>query len=96
MTEWPGHVRPEPAPGPPLLQAAATLIGPRQDHGLSDSMVPFWLAQLPHHRDVVPARDYFRYRVFSRGRWAHALPFAAESGGPAGFALHLALAYTLT
>jgi hypothetical protein len=28
--------------------------------------------------------------------WAHALPVAAESGGPAGFALHLALAYTLT
>ena len=40
------------------------------------------------------ARDYFRYRVSMRG-WAHALPFAAESGGPAGFALHLALAYTL-
>ncbi|MFJ9708788.1 DUF6493 family protein [Streptomyces sp. NPDC101234] len=95
-TEWLSHVRPEPAPGPPLLPVAATLIGPRQDHGLSDPMVPFWLAQLPHHRDVVLARDYFRYRVFMRGRWAHALPFAAESGGPAGFALHLALAYTLT
>jgi hypothetical protein len=58
-------------------------------------MVPFWLAQLPHHREVVLARDYFRYRVSMRG-WALALPFAAESGGPAGFALHLALTYTLT
>ncbi|MGW5449324.1 hypothetical protein [Streptomyces asiaticus] len=28
--------------------------------------------------------------------WAPTLPFAAESGGPAGFALHLALVYSLT
>jgi hypothetical protein len=58
-------------------------------------MVPFWLAQLPHYRELVMARDYFGYRVSKRG-WAHALPFVAESGGPAGFALHLALAHTLT
>ncbi|WAU83298.1 hypothetical protein O1Q96_28595 [Streptomyces sp. Qhu-G9] len=58
-------------------------------------MAPFWLAQLPHHRELVMVRDYFGYRVSMRG-WAHALPFAAESGGPAGFALHLAVAYTLT
>jgi hypothetical protein len=94
-TEWVRHIRPEPAPGPPLLPAAAALIGPYRSSGLYDPMVPFWLAQLPHHREVVVARDYFRYRVSMRG-WAHALPFAAESGGPAGFALHLALAYTLT
>ncbi|MFJ5305129.1 DUF6493 family protein [Streptomyces sp. NPDC088350] len=94
-TEWVSHLRPEPAPGPPLLPAAATLIGPYRADGLYDPMLPFWLAQLPHHRDVVLARDYFRYRVSMRG-WAHALPFAAESGGPAGFALHLAVAYTLT
>ncbi|WP_316775652.1 hypothetical protein [Streptomyces sasae] len=56
-TEWLSHVRPEPAPGPLLLPAAATRIAPRQDHGLSDPMVPFWLAQLPHHRHVVLARD---------------------------------------
>lgn len=94
-SEWVSHLRPEPAPGPPLLPAAATLLGPYRDNGLHDPMLPFWLAQLPHHREVVLARDYFRYRVSMRG-WALALPFAAESGGPAGFALHLAVAYTLT
>ncbi len=93
-TEWLSHLPPEPAPGLPLLPAAATLIGPH-DSVLHNPMVPFWLAQLPHHRELVLARDYFGYRVSMRG-WAHALPFAAESGGPAGFALHLALAYTLT
>ncbi|MER5197262.1 DUF6493 family protein [Streptomyces sp. NPDC002755] len=89
------HIRPETAPGPLLLPAAENLIGPYRNSGLYDPMVPFWLAQLPHHRELVLARDYFRYRVSMRG-WARALPFAAESGGPAGFALHLALAYTLT
>ncbi|MFD5751804.1 DUF6493 family protein [Streptomyces sp. NPDC127033] len=93
-TDRVSHIRPEPAPGSPLLPAAATLIGPCRDRTLSDPMVPYWLAQLPHHREVVLARDYFRYRASERG-WAHALPFAAESGGPAGFALHLAVAHTL-
>jgi hypothetical protein len=95
LADWVSHIRPEPAPGPPLLPAAEALIGPYRNSGLCDPMVPFWLAQLPHHRELVLARDYFRYRVSMRG-WAHALPVAAESGGPAGFALHLALAYTLT
>ncbi|NNN29632.1 hypothetical protein HLK59_04525 [Streptomyces sp. S3(2020)] len=94
-TEWLSHLPPGPTPGPALLPSAATLIGPHRDSGLYDPMVPFWLAQLPHHRELVLARDYFRYHVSRRG-WAHALPFAAESGGPAGFALHLALADTLT
>ncbi|MBV1938993.1 hypothetical protein KUF83_20900 [Streptomyces sp. BV286] len=94
-TEWASHLPAEPAPGVPLLPAAATLIGPHRDGVLHNPMVPFWLAQLPHHRELVLARDYFRYRASMRG-WAHALPFAAESGGPAGFALHLALAITLT
>jgi hypothetical protein len=93
-TEWLSYLPPEPAPGPPLLPAAATLIGPHQEV-LHNPMVPFWLAQLPHYRELVMARDYFGYRVSKRG-WAHALPFVAESGGPAGFALHLALAHTLT
>ncbi|HET6860740.1 MAG TPA: DUF6493 family protein, partial [Streptomyces sp.] len=93
-TEWLSHLPPEPVPGPALLPAAATLIGPH-DSVFHNPMVPFWLAQLPHHRELVLARDYFGYRVSMRG-WAHALPFAAESGGSAGFALHLAVAYTLT
>ncbi|MEU9339900.1 DUF6493 family protein [Streptomyces sp. NPDC048278] len=94
-SDWVSHIRPEPAPGPLLLPPAATLIGPYRNSGLHEPMAPFWFAQLPHHREVVLARDYFRYRVSMRG-WAHALPFAAESGGPAGFALHLALTFTLT
>ncbi|WP_328491540.1 DUF6493 family protein [Streptomyces sp. NBC_00414] len=92
-TDWLSHLPPEPAPGPALLPAAATLVEPHEEV-LHHPMVPFWLAQLPHHRELVMVRDYFGYRVSDRG-WAHALPFAAESGGPAGFALHLALAYTL-
>ncbi|NEA61606.1 hypothetical protein [Streptomyces sp. SID12488] len=95
LTDWVSHIRPDPATGPPLLPAAEALIGPLWSSCLYDPMVPFWLAQLPHHRELVLARDYFRSRDSMRG-WAHALPFAAESGGPAGFALHLALAYTLT
>lgn len=94
-TDQVSHLHPDPATVPPLLPAAETLIGPHRNDGLYDPMVPFWLAQLPHHRELVLARDYFRYRASMRG-WAHALPFAAESGGPAGFALHLAVAYTLT
>ncbi|MFS8197304.1 DUF6493 family protein [Streptomyces sp. CWNU-52B] len=95
-TYWVNHLGPEPATGPPLLPAAAALVGPYDDcRGITDPMAPFWLAQLPHHRDVVLARDYFRRRHGSDRGWAHALPFAAESGGPAGFALHLALARTL-
>lgn len=92
------HLRPGPALGPPLLPAAETLLGPYNRWAfLSVPMAPFWLAQLPHHRDVVLARDYFRDRVSGAERgWAQALPFAAESGGPAGFALHLALAHSLS
>ena len=95
LTDWVSHIRPEPTPGPPLLPAAEALIGQLWNGRVHDPMVPFWLAQLPHHRELVLARDYFRSRMSMRG-WAHALPSAAESGGPAGFALHLALAYTLT
>ncbi|WP_328493367.1 DUF6493 family protein [Streptomyces sp. NBC_00414] len=91
------HLAPEPATGPPLLPAAAALIGPYEyGRGMTEPMVPFWLAQLPHHRETVLARDYFRWRYGSDRGWAHALPFAAESGGPAGYALHLALANTLS
>ncbi|MFD7502268.1 hypothetical protein [Streptomyces sp. NPDC059850] len=91
------HLGPEPATGPPLLPAAAALLGPYEyNKGIMEPMVPFWLAQLPHHRETVLARDYFRWRYGSDRGWAHALPYAAESGGPAGFALHLALVNTLS
>ncbi|MER6441582.1 DUF6493 family protein [Streptomyces sp. NPDC001185] len=96
-TDLVSHLGLEPAVGPPLLPAAASLLGP-YDYGRSiiEPIAPFWLAQLPHHRETVLARDYFRWRYGSDRGWAHALPYAAESGGPAGFALHLALASTLS
>lgn len=57
-------------------------------------MAPFWVAQLPHHRDELMARDYFEPRVSQRG-WPRNLPFVVESGGPAGYSVHLALAFGL-
>ncbi|WP_329529763.1 DUF6493 family protein (plasmid) [Streptomyces sp. NBC_01450] len=56
LADWVSHIRPEPAPGPPLLPAAEALIWPYRKSGLCDPMVPFWLAQLPHHRELVVAR----------------------------------------
>ncbi|MEV0597188.1 DUF6493 family protein [Nonomuraea cavernae] len=78
-------------PAPP--QAVADLIGPHQQRRQYVVEPPqmFWFAQLPHHRDVVAARDYFEDHENDRG-WTAALPFMAESGGPAGFAVHLLLA----
>lgn len=78
-------------PAPP--QAVADLIGPYQKRRqyVVDPPQVFWFAQLPHHRDVVAARDYFEDQQNDRG-WTAALPFMAESGGPAGFAVHLVLA----
>ncbi|GAA2348280.1 DUF6493 family protein [Streptomyces violaceusniger] len=94
LTDWLRYERPQPTTGPPLLPAAAALLGPYRPSGFS-GMLPFWLAQLPHHREVVLTRGDFGYLVFIQN-WAPTLPFAAESGGPAGFALHLALVYSLT
>lgn len=105
---WPHCKPPKPAsqgwwtpayPGvdidPPLPRVAAALIGPYVGNsGLSDPMAPFWVAQLPHHRDELMARDYFEPRMSHRG-WPRNLPYVAESGGPAGYAVHLALAFGL-
>ncbi|MCW2935547.1 MAG: hypothetical protein JWM19_6509 [Actinomycetia bacterium] len=71
---------------------AAALVGPYEGRTLMEPPAPFWVAQLPHHRDEVMARYYFEGRNFSVGQ-TRALPFVAESGGPAGFAVHLALAF---
>ncbi|MEW1720923.1 DUF6493 family protein [Streptomyces sp. NPDC093109] len=90
------HIRPETSPCPPLLPAAEALIGPYpRSGGYAGPMLPFWLAQLPRHSDIVLARDYFRFHYDRARGWARALPYAAESGGPAGRALHMALAETL-
>lgn len=76
----------------PLPPEAADLVGPYQKRTsyVMDAAHPFWFAQLPHHRDVVAARDYWD-GISSKG-WTAALPSMAESGGPAGFAVHAVLA----
>jgi hypothetical protein len=54
---------------------------------------PFWVAQLPHHRDEMAARDYTRPCHFNWRRRTRVLPFIAEADGPAGYAVHIALAH---
>ncbi|MEU4610322.1 DUF7824 domain-containing protein [Streptomyces umbrinus] len=92
---WWTPARPGVVMDPPLPQVAASLIGPYVGNsGLADSMAPFWVAQLPHHREELMARDYFEPRMSHRG-WPRNLPFVVESGGPAGYSVHLALAFGL-
>jgi hypothetical protein len=44
---------------PSFPQVAAALIGPIGREGmLMEPPAPFWVAQLPHHRDEMMARDY--------------------------------------
>jgi hypothetical protein len=92
---WWTPARPGVVMDPPLPQVAASLIGPYVgNQGLADPMAPFWVAQLPHHREELMARDYFEPRMSQRG-WPRNLPFVVESGGPAGYSVHLALAFGL-
>ncbi|WP_406356738.1 DUF6493 family protein [Streptomyces sp. NBC_00658] len=92
---WWTPARPGVVIDPPLPPVAAALIGTYVgNRGLADPMAPFWVAQLPHHRDELMARDYFEPRVSQRG-WPRNLPFVVESGGPAGYSVHLALAFGL-
>ena len=90
-------VRPGAAPDPSFPPAAAALIGPYQKRSrmLIGPPVPFWVAQLPHHRDEMAARDYTENITSGwggEGRRTRVLPFLAEADGPAGYAVHLALA----
>ncbi|MFJ9771018.1 DUF6493 family protein [Kitasatospora sp. NPDC101157] len=60
--------------------------------------VRHWAAMLPHHREELAARwlDHFAAGADRDERGAgRYLPLLAESGGPAGPALHLAVAYGL-
>ncbi|WP_326758480.1 DUF6493 family protein [Streptomyces phaeochromogenes] len=92
---WWTPARPGVVMDPPLPQVAAALIGPYVGNsGLANPMAPFWVAQLPHHRAELMARDYFEPRMSQRG-WPRNLPFVVESGGPAGYSVHLALAFGL-
>ncbi|MFJ8471605.1 DUF6493 family protein [Kitasatospora sp. NPDC094011] len=60
--------------------------------------IPHWAAMLPHHREELAARwlDHFAMGADRDERGAgRFLPLLAESGGPAGPALHLAVGYGL-
>lgn len=78
---------------PPFPPAAAGLFGPypRRKTSLGEPAAPFWVAQLPYHREELMARDYMESPQAGRGRTG-ILPLVAESGGPAEYAVHLALA----
>lgn len=78
---------------PPLPPVAAALFGPypQRKTSLGEPAAPFWVAQLPHHREELMARDYMESPQAGRGRTG-ILPLVAESGGPAEYAVHLALA----
>nr|WP_228389905.1 DUF6493 family protein [Streptomyces smaragdinus] len=89
-----GPAQPALEPVPAFPPAAAALVGAYTTRGrdYADYTVPvyrapFWVAQLPHHRDEVAARISTRE--------AGLFPYLAESGGPAGYAMHAQLAERL-
>jgi hypothetical protein len=91
-----GSARPEMALDPAFPPAAAALLSPERDKiGLNGPPAPFWVAQLPHHRDELMASDFrplYAYSYSGKGI-TRILPFVAEADGPAGYAVHRALAY---
>ncbi|MFB4263219.1 DUF6493 family protein [Nonomuraea sp. GTA35] len=91
----PGRWHPE-RPGldvaPGLPPAAVALLGPDKSFAPADAYAsPYWLAQLPHHRDEVAARTHQGETLRS-----HLFPALAESGGPAGYAVHWQIANALS
>ncbi|MGW1214275.1 DUF7824 domain-containing protein [Streptomyces sp. NPDC002499] len=67
-------------------------------HHWSDDLRPHWLALLPERRELVAARllaDISTVAVDDARGAAAVLPHLAESGGEAGEAVHLCLAYGL-
>jgi hypothetical protein len=85
--------RPGTALDPWFPAVAAALIGPfGREQVLMEPPAPFWVAQLPHHRDEMVARDYTKQCNSGWRRRTRVLPFVAEADGPAGYAVHIALA----
>ncbi|GAB3456834.1 DUF6493 family protein [Streptomonospora sediminis] len=83
LEEWRPVARPGPVTDPALPPVAAALIGLRRcTQWESGRAGPFWMAQLPHHRDEVAARAHLP--LFGDT----VAPFLADAGGPAGFAVH--------
>ncbi|MFE5586314.1 DUF6493 family protein [Kitasatospora sp. NPDC056531] len=70
----------------------------RKAYDLAWAPVPHWIAMLPWHREELAARwlDHLAMGADRDERGAgRLLPLLAESGGPAGLAVHLVLAYGL-
>ncbi|MFD8702695.1 DUF6493 family protein [Kitasatospora sp. NPDC059648] len=70
----------------------------RAEHDWAWRPVRHWTAMLPHHREELAARwlDHFAAGADRDERGAgRYLPLLAESGGPAGLATHLVVAYGL-
>ncbi|MGH3279971.1 MAG: hypothetical protein ACRDNW_12655 [Trebonia sp.] len=88
--------RPGIALDPWFPPSAAALVGPDRRDLLMVPPLPFWVAQLPHHRDEMTARDCCAPDYSGGGQRTRVLPFVAEAGGPAGYAVHIALARGLT
>jgi hypothetical protein len=90
---WWEPARPGTVLDPSFPEVAAALIGPYPAEGMiNEPPAPYWVAQLPHHRDEMVARDYTRGCTANGQRRTRVLPFVAEAAGPAGWAVHIALA----
>ncbi|MFI5529352.1 DUF6493 family protein [Kitasatospora sp. NPDC051853] len=97
----PDALLPEVGPGTPVLpHCAAQLLGPTETVVRFDYQPPadvHAVAVLPNHREELASRFVLAALVNHDGigDWGPLLPFLAEAEGPAGPALHLALAYGL-
>ncbi|WP_432037071.1 DUF6493 family protein [Streptomyces cucumeris] len=93
----PGHEN-HPEPFRSLL-GAHDPIGSPCECGGSGECSPHAVALLPQHREVIAARMLVTFGTLAEyddvGEGASVLPALAESGGPAGPATHLLLAYGL-
>ncbi|MPY31772.1 hypothetical protein FNH09_10880 [Streptomyces adustus] len=86
-----------PAEFTPLGRPVGVFDGRRYCQHWSDELRPHWLALLPERRELVAVRvllDLSRVSVDDT-RGVGFLPLLAESGGEAGEAVHLCLAYGL-
>ncbi|MFI7610308.1 DUF6493 family protein [Nonomuraea terrae] len=88
---WWYAAHPGPDLDPDLPPVAAALVGPDKSPASADTYAaPYWVAQLPHHRDEVAARTHHGEVLSPR-----LFPALMESGGPAGFAVHRHVARAL-